>query len=209
MDQETKFLMRKLELDYGDIRVVPELKKIAKGIKELHGWPQDKQAFWNGESLMWSHKIDRDKRVIIGRELSFLQGKNLDLGCGSFSYLFSVGLDISSKMLKQNDQLINSVQGDLENELPFPDSSFDSVTLVFVINYLKNYTGLLGEISRILKKKGILVVVKSIKPVNKWQRQHQNNDFTGSQWVEIFQEAGFKVTSSIKQGLEFFKCKNF
>ncbi len=103
---ETAFFQGLLELQYGR-NVEKKLRALAGKIPWARGWPDNKQAFWNAEAFMWQRKIDWEKREMIEKELSFLKtGKNLDLGCGAYSYVpGSVGLDISSEMLQLNEML--------------------------------------------------------------------------------------------------------
>lgn len=205
--EETKFFMEKLELDYGNKKAVKKLKEISKKIYWLKGWPEDKMAFWNGEAFMWGCKIDKDKRKLIGEELKFLEkGKNLDLGCGSHSYVKSVGFDLAEKMLLLNNNLSEGVTGDLEGKLPFEEENFDSATLVFVLNYVENYHGLLEETFRVLKKGGSLVIVQPVHKVEKWYKRKVANKLNYGEWIEILEEKGFKVEPYKKEGLWFFRC---
>ena len=213
MEEENEFFIRKLELDYGDKKAVDKIQSLAKKVDWLKGWPGSRKAFWNGESFMWGNKISKEKRKLIKQELSFLQrennqntDQNLDLGCGSYSYLSSVGFDISERMLQLNDGLVDRYVGDVEKELPFADGSFGSATLVFLLNYVNNYDGLLKEVSRVLKKNGKLVVVQSKEKVNSWQRQQAINNFGFKKWGKLLAEVGFKVNFYEKEGLGFFIC---
>lgn len=207
INPETEFFKSLIELQYGQ-KVEDKLKKISKDISWARGWPDDKKAFWNAEAFMWSHKIDKVKRLFIEEELQFLQnGNNLDLGCGSYSYLPSVGFDLSEMMLKLNDNCQEKVVGDLEKPLPFPDDKFDSVTAVFVFNYVGNYQRLLIEIKRVLKEKGIFLMILSSKKINDWQRQKEINEFSLLRWKRILQKSGFKVDCFEKADLLFLKCK--
>jgi len=207
MKSEDQWFLDKLELDYGDKGALNRLKKLAGEIDWLLGWPSNKRAFWNGEAFMWRNKIDKRKRGIIEKELSFLEGKkNLDLGCGAYSYVTSTGFDISEKMLQLNEELISYVVGDLEEKLPLKDSSFSAVTMVFVLNYVLDYWNLLKEVSRVLKKRGQLVVVQSAQEVNEWQRQKVVQRMNFSRWQEVLEKVGFSVKFYEKEGLGFFKC---
>lgn len=206
MDKETEFFLKKMEFDYGDDKVVGELKEISKKISWLRGWPEEKKAFWNGEAFMWRNKISKGKREGIRKELAFLEGgRNLDLGCGSYSYITSVGLDISEKMLLLNGNLSERIGGDLEEKLPFKEGEFDSATLIFVLDYVKNYKGLLKEIWRVLKEKGVLVVAGAASEVNEWQRQKRVNNFSFKKWERLLEGAGFKVEFYEEERLGFWK----
>ena len=50
-------------------------------------------------------------------------------------------------MLQFNDNCQKKVIGNLENYLPFPSSSFDSITAVFILNYIKNWQQLIKDTS--------------------------------------------------------------
>lgn len=207
MDKETKFFLGKLELDYGDKQAVKRLKKLTRGIGWLKGWPEDKRAFWDGEAFMWRNKISKEKRRMIKKELGFLRGGNLDLGCGSYSYVAgSVGFDISEKMLLLNENLGERVVGDLEGKLLFGDRKFDSATLVFVLDYVKNYADLLSEVYQVLKEKGRLLVVQPAEEVGEWQRQKRVNKLNFGDWRRVLESAGFGVKFYEKEGLGFFRC---
>jgi len=90
--------------------------------------------------------------------------------------------------------------------LPLKDNSFDSVTAVFLLNYVENYKGLLSEIRRVLKDLGRFVVVLSSKKINDWQRQKEVNSFNSEKWKEILEKAGFSIDLKEKEGLWFFRC---
>lgn len=204
---ETTFFEGLLELQYGQ-PVQSTLEKLATKIPWARGWPNDKKAFWNAEAFMWSRKIEKETRALIQQELQFLStGKNLDVGCGAYSYIPSVGLDISPQMLKLNDNCIEKVQGDVEKKLPFKDKIFDSVTAIFVLNYVQNYQQLLQEIKRVLKPKGRLVMILSAVKINDWQRQKEVNRFRIEKWKEMMTKAGFKVEVYQKGKLWFLSGK--
>ncbi|MFH0701656.1 MAG: class I SAM-dependent methyltransferase [Candidatus Woesearchaeota archaeon] len=207
MDSENLFLSGLIELQYGQ-KVESKLKKLSTQVLWAKDWPKNKTSFWNAEAFMWGHKIEKEKRALIEKELSFLRGgTNLDLGCGSYSYLYSVGLDISPKMLDFNDNLSRKVVGDVERKLPFRNSEFDSVTAIFVLNYVKNYSLLLKEIARVLKPQGPFVAVLYSKELNDWQRQKEVHHFPAKGWKNILEKAGFKVKSSTKDNIWFFTCQ--
>ena len=205
MDFENEFLQGLIELQYGQ-DVAGKLKELSSEVGWAKGWPENKKSFWNAEAFMWNRKVGREKQKLISSELEFLNGRNLDMGCGAYSYVKSVGFDLSSKMLDFNDNLIEKVQGDLEKDLPFSEESFDSVTAVFVLNYVKNLNGLLSEVKRILSDNGMFVAVLYSGQVNDWQRQKEMNSFDSKKWIEVLSDAGFNVNFYEKQGLWFFKC---
>ncbi|EAR00757.1 bifunctional demethylmenaquinone methyltransferase/2-methoxy-6-polyprenyl-1,4-benzoquinol methylase UbiE [Maribacter sp. HTCC2170] len=83
-----------------------------------------------------------------------------------------VGLDISPGMLevgkkkvaqKNLGQTIEMVEGDSEN-LPFPDNSFDAVTVAFGVRNFETLEKGLSEIRRVLKPSGTFVVLETSVP---------------------------------------------
>lgn len=83
-----------------------------------------------------------------------------------------VGLDISPGMLevgkqkikkKELDRKIEMVLGDGE-KLPFEDNSFDAITVAFGVRNFENLEQGLQEIYRVLKPKGIFVVLETSVP---------------------------------------------
>ncbi len=205
IDAETEFLQGLIELQYGQ-DVQDKLATLSQKIPWAKGWPTNNISFWNAESFMWSQKIDADVRDAITLELSTLKGKNLDLGCGAYSYIPSVGFDFSTKMLGLNDNAVEKIQGDVEEALPFPNNSFDSVTAIFLLNYVTNYTQLFSEVKRILQKDGRFVMVLSAVGLNSWQKQKQVNDFSPEQWIEILKKSGFDVKMLKKEKYYVWKC---
>lgn len=205
-DPETEFLCGLLELQYG-LPVMEKLKHWSQIISWARGWPEDDVAFWNAEAFLWSHKIEKSVRRGITEELSLLSGgKNLDIGCGAYSYIPSVGFDMAEKMLQYNERCAEKVLGSLEEKLPFLDASFDSVTAVFVLNYVLRCKELLLEIRRVLSLKGCFVAVFSGKGVKEWQKQKEVRQKSFLEWRKVFEDAGFIVTAYEKEELWFFRC---
>ncbi len=83
-----------------------------------------------------------------------------------------IGLDISPGMLAVGkdkirannlDETIDMVIGDSEN-LPFEDDSFDAITVAFGVRNFENLEKGLSEIYRVLKPKGMFVVLETSVP---------------------------------------------
>ncbi len=105
----------------------------------------------------------------------------LDLCCGTGDIAFALaragadvtGLDFSARMLevaqhknsKLKAQNLKFQQGDAE-QLPFPDNSFDAVTMGYGLRNLSSWEAGLREMIRVAKPGGRLVVLDFGKPAN-------------------------------------------
>jgi demethylmenaquinone methyltransferase/2-methoxy-6-polyprenyl-1,4-benzoquinol methylase len=85
-----------------------------------------------------------------------------------------IGLDISDGMLevgrqkissKNLDGIISMVIGDSE-DLPFKNNTFDAITVAFGVRNFEHLEKGLAEILRVLKPKGIFVVLETSVPTN-------------------------------------------
>lgn len=90
-----------------------------------------------------------------------------------------VGLDISEGMLevgrkkisdKQLDSKIKMIVGDSEN-LPFEDNTFDAITVAFGVRNFENLEKGLSEIHRVLKPKGVFVILETSVPTKSFYKQ--------------------------------------
>jgi demethylmenaquinone methyltransferase/2-methoxy-6-polyprenyl-1,4-benzoquinol methylase len=84
-----------------------------------------------------------------------------------------IGLDISNGMLeigkqkikkKQLEDTIELILGDSEN-MPFPDNSFDAITVAFGVRNFETLEKGLAEILRVLKPNGIFVILETSVPI--------------------------------------------
>lgn len=92
-------------------------------------------------------------------------GRVLDLGCGNGDYakrLKDLGFEVvASDMDLERFKYGNSITfqpSDLDKPLPFPESSFDYVIFLEVIEHLYNPNFVIDQISRVLKPSGFLIL---------------------------------------------------
>lgn len=115
--------------------------------------------------------------------------KALDVCCGTGDWTIAlakeigpegevVGLDFSKNMLKVGEQKIKDmnlnhaalIHGNAM-ELPFPDNSFDYVTIGFGLRNVPDYLQVLKEMNRVLKPGGIAACLETSQPTLPVYRQ--------------------------------------
>lgn len=131
-----------------------------------------------------SLNIDKRWRAHVARELAPVLSRPgaraLDLCCGTGDLSITLGgtydgaeimgLDFSGQMLAcarektAGSRPIPFVQGDATG-VPFPDASFDAVTIAFGLRNLSSVESGLGEIRRLLRSGGRAVILEFSKPV--------------------------------------------
>ena len=127
-----------------------------------------------GIDIKWRNKVvkivgDKNPETIL----------DIATGTGDFAIMLAklnpkkiIGLDLSKGMLdvgikkvkeKNLDGLIEMVLGDSEY-LPFKDNSFDAVTVGFGVRNFENLDKGLQEVLRVLKPKGVFVILETSQP---------------------------------------------
>ena len=93
------------------------------------------------------------------------KNKHLDIGCGSGTFVnllkneYSVGIDISKKQIEFANKIYGSKKKRFvhyKNKIPFKLNSFDSISLIELIEHLSNkeIKVLMNEVYKALKKNG-------------------------------------------------------
>ena len=199
---ERQFFSTLLDFNYADDAQIKHLlqkaAQHARMIPAFTDWPYDARQFWNAEALCWNSRIEREIRDSIRAELSSVQGKNVDLGAGSVCYVpYSVAVDFSEEMLHLNPAQ-EKVVANLEEKLPFAGESFDSATLVFVVNYIKNTHQLFSEVHRILRVNGRIAIVQA-QSVSALHKIHYKNFLDDAELCVLLGKLGFRTKSQQKE----------
>lgn len=128
-----------------------------------------------GIDRLWRRRI---KKVITKNQSSPIQILDLASGTGDLAFELSsisestiIGIDISEKMLemakikqaKNRIQNIQFIHGDALN-VPFPDNTFDVVTIAFGIRNFENVENGIKEIYRLLKPNGRYYILELTRP---------------------------------------------
>jgi len=141
----------------------------------------------------------------------------LDLGC-AFGHLLKrvpfkkcYGGDISWQALRHTQKAVAEkdrgsytieTQLDAEFALPFKNESFDCVTALDVVEHTHNFIETIGEISRVMKTSGLLIVGTPITDtvegkiwgkVFDWDKSHFNKP-TREGLFNALEQAGFEVS---------------
>lgn len=123
------------------------------------------EGYWEGKQGM--EKFTDYERNLVIKEMFKKGEKVLDLACGEGAvaeFIKSLGcevtaFDISSKALEKVSQRgVEVVQGDVEKKLPFEKQTFDTVFWGDNVEHLFSPEKTLGEIKRILKPAGRLIL---------------------------------------------------
>ncbi|MBX7151371.1 methyltransferase domain-containing protein [bacterium] len=128
---------------------------------------------WNlnyKKSRLFQQRLNKIQEL--SNDVSIKDKAILDLGCGSgmISFYFAqsdarvTGIDVSEDMIgearllfSQNNMNATFAVGDA-TALNFPDATFDLITCISVLEWIENDEKALREISRVLKKDGILIL---------------------------------------------------
>ncbi|RJQ25341.1 class I SAM-dependent methyltransferase [Candidatus Parcubacteria bacterium] len=154
-------------------------------------------------------------------------GKVLDIGCGLFPYFLSstefkekYGIDKYIYQKGFNDKEVHLKQIDVENEkIPFPEEHFDVVVMLAVFEHIKpeNLEFVIGEIFRVLKKNGQLIVttpsqwsvpvlhiLSRINIISKVEIDDHKNSFSALSIADQIRKSGFNKEKIKKGYFELF-----
>jgi demethylmenaquinone methyltransferase/2-methoxy-6-polyprenyl-1,4-benzoquinol methylase len=164
--------------------MISESKTISKKKESIAGMFDaiaSKYDFMNHFLSMGIDKYWRKKAIKTLRSTSIKSILDVATGTGDFAIALLklnpekiVGIDISTEMLKVGKQKIMDKKLEKQIELlegdslaiPFPDQSFDVVTVAFGVRNFENLQKGLNEINRVLKPEGRLLILEFSQPKN-------------------------------------------
>ncbi len=141
----------------------------------------------------------------IKKQSHHLSGRMMDFGCGSKPYrnLFNVseyvGVDFHNEGHPHDNEHIDVIYNG--NQLPFPDSHFDSVLSSEVFEHIFNLPDILQELHRVMKPAGKLLITCPFV-WNEHEVPHDYARYTKFALYDMMEKNGFRV-------LEFDKSGNF
>lgn len=125
----------------------------------------------------------RDTTEILAEQVEFAKPQAadvaLDVACGPGKFVlafaprvrFARGIDLTPEMLRQAREFQRELGignaffdcGDAD-QLPYPSASFDLVTCQYAFHHMQKPAGALGEMVRVLKPEGRIVLIDSLAP---------------------------------------------
>ena len=104
------------------------------------------------------------ERQRLAAVLPFVRGRLLDIGCGYNNLVQAYGSGIGVDVHPWNGIAVQIGDATL---LPFPDNSFDTVTIIAALNHISNREAALKEAWRVLRPGGKLLITM-IGPLTGW-----------------------------------------
>jgi len=147
--------------------------------------------------------------AIVRHRLPGVDGRqvvDLGVGTGRFARMLVaggadvVGMDFSKEMLRvcaRNEPRVRLVHGQLGTPLPFSDEMFDDVVCIRVIKYVNDWAGALGEMRRIIRPGGrLLIEVANRRSAARWGYVHMDVRLeTIGHASSLLQRHGFTITA--------------
>jgi SAM-dependent methyltransferase len=147
----------------------------------------------HAETSNYNAYIDRPAMLELAGDVAGL--RILDIGCGPGYYASALtergatvlGIDGSAELLEHARARTGGAaelrQHDLETPLDFAaDDSFDLAVCALVIHHLRGRAALLGEVFRVLKPDGHLLI-STTHPAADWH--HFGGSYFSQEWVEL------------------------
>ena len=152
-------------------------------------------------------------------ELAAIDGPHLDVGCGTGDFVASLsgatgrvcqGIDPQPECVcdaRQRHPHLNVAQMTIGAALPYPEGSFSSVSLLDVREHCLDQDGLLSEVRRVLRPRGVLVLTVSARRVSSrpGRREHSNSR---AEWLaDRLRTHAFEITRESGANLFWRSCR--
>lgn len=143
------------------------MKKYAEFYDKLYNEKIDVKQLRSQKMTSPSKRMKRQMIIRSFKSLPF-NSKILEIGCGMgdmigpLKFKHKVGTDISKEAVKKAKMLFpdcNFVFGDANKRLEFNNGEFDGIILADVLEHIENDSTFLREVSRIVKKGGIVLII--------------------------------------------------
>jgi len=160
---------------------MPALKK-KEQVKEMFDDISNRYDFLNHFLSFGIDKLWRRRLISLLSEKKPQNILDVATGTGDLAIALAIlkpqkitGIDIAEKMLeiarvkvigRKLDTLISFQSGDAEN-IPFPDNTFDAVTVAFGVRNYENLLQGLKEMNRVLKPGGTMMILEFSQPQSK------------------------------------------
>lgn len=126
------------------------------------------EKIWKRKEPDAAPEVERGSRADVALNLLEKGERLLDIGCGdgiigyfaknNYRQIYGVDIsDIALKIAEERGVITRKINAN-NDALPFEDNYFDAVTCLDVIEHVFEPINLINEISRVLKKGGILIV---------------------------------------------------
>lgn len=155
----------------------------------------------------------------VGRTLA--NQRVLEIGFGSGAVLFSFeanseiyGIEISRSAIERAARIAQKkgykafeFQKAIGSTLPYPDDAFDILFASHVIEHVQDDKKLLAEIRRVLKPRGVALV---LIPINEnYDDPNHIHHYTGSRFAELAEECSLQVLYQLENELLFHLVEKF
>lgn len=175
-------------------------KVLRHAVAKIYNWLKA-----DGDDIRWINQRPLINQLLDGET----GGRMLDCGCGSGMYQKKMrqradqvwAMDIDTVNLKYclREKLITNtaIRGDASS-LPFASSIFDAVLCSEVIEHITNDSRAVGELSRVLKPGGRLIISVPVPPGNIDQDAfgHKREGYTLEALSKLLKENGLSVKKS-------------
>lgn len=167
-----------------------------KNIKEYDEW-------YNKNKEIFKLEIKAIKKLIKNKNIK----KSLEIGCGTgrFSKALNISeaIEPSKKLANYSNKLGVKTKIAYAENLPYKANVFDMVLIAFVLEFLKDSKVAIKEVFRVLKEKGIFIIVFLNKDAINESKYKKKKFYRNAKFFKIkevlkmIKTSGFKVVKKL------------